>query len=73
MWLEGLGQLKNPLSSLGIYPITFWLVAWSMKGGGEKLSILGPPKSSPAHSNQEEIAFSLLPDGHVAVSNTLNY
>jgi hypothetical protein len=26
MWLEGLGQLKNPVTSLGIGPVTFWLV-----------------------------------------------
>jgi hypothetical protein len=25
--LEGLGQLKNPMTSLGIKPMTFWLVA----------------------------------------------
>jgi hypothetical protein len=25
--LEGLGQLKNPLTSLGIKPTIFWLVA----------------------------------------------
>jgi hypothetical protein len=25
--LEGLGQLKNPMTSLGIEPATFWLVA----------------------------------------------
>jgi hypothetical protein len=27
VWLEGLGQLKNPMTSLGIEPATFWLVA----------------------------------------------
>jgi hypothetical protein len=27
VWLEGLGQLKNPMTSLGIRPATFWLVA----------------------------------------------
>jgi hypothetical protein len=27
MWLEGLGQLKNPMTSPGIEPATFWLVA----------------------------------------------
>jgi hypothetical protein len=27
VWLEGLGQLKNPVTSLGIKPMTFWLVA----------------------------------------------
>jgi hypothetical protein len=25
--LEGLGKLKNPVTSLGIKPVTFWLVA----------------------------------------------
>jgi hypothetical protein len=25
--MEGLGQLKNPVTSLGIEPATFWLVA----------------------------------------------
>jgi hypothetical protein len=25
--LEGLGQLKNPVTSLGNEPVTFWLVA----------------------------------------------
>jgi hypothetical protein len=27
VWLEGLGQLKNPMTSSGIEPIIFWLVA----------------------------------------------
>jgi hypothetical protein len=26
--LEGLGQLKNPMTSSGIKPATFWLVAY---------------------------------------------
>jgi hypothetical protein len=25
--LEGVGQLKNPITSLGIKPVTLWLVA----------------------------------------------
>jgi hypothetical protein len=25
--LEGLGKLKNPMTSLGLEPVTFWLVA----------------------------------------------
>jgi hypothetical protein len=27
VWLEGLGQLKNPVTSSGIKPVTFQLVA----------------------------------------------
>jgi hypothetical protein len=27
VWLEGLGTLKNPMTSSGINPTTFWLVA----------------------------------------------
>jgi hypothetical protein len=27
--LKGLGQLKNPMTSLGIEPTTFWLVAYA--------------------------------------------
>jgi hypothetical protein len=27
MWLEGLGKLKNSVTSSGIEPATFWLVA----------------------------------------------
>jgi hypothetical protein len=27
VWLEGLGQLKNPMTSFGIEPAAFWLVA----------------------------------------------
>jgi hypothetical protein len=27
VWLEELGQLKNPMTSLRIEPATFWLVA----------------------------------------------
>jgi hypothetical protein len=27
VWLEGLSQLKNPMTSSGIEPATFWLVA----------------------------------------------
>jgi hypothetical protein len=27
--LKGLGQLKNPMTSLGIEPATFWLVAYA--------------------------------------------
>jgi hypothetical protein len=30
MWLEGLGQLKNPMTSLGIEPAAFCLVAWCL-------------------------------------------
>jgi hypothetical protein len=26
VWLEGLGQLTNPMTSLGIESATFWLV-----------------------------------------------
>jgi hypothetical protein len=29
VWLEGLGQLKNPMTSSGIEPATFRLVAYS--------------------------------------------
>jgi hypothetical protein len=28
VWLEGLDQLKNPLTSLGMKPATFWLVTY---------------------------------------------
>jgi hypothetical protein len=28
MRLEGLGELKNPMTSPGIEPANFWLVAW---------------------------------------------
>jgi hypothetical protein len=27
VWLEGLGQLKNPMTSSGMKPVIFWLVA----------------------------------------------
>jgi hypothetical protein len=27
VWPEGLSQLKNPMTSSGIEPVTFWLVA----------------------------------------------
>jgi hypothetical protein len=27
VWLAGLGQLKNPVTSSGIKPTTFWLAA----------------------------------------------
>jgi hypothetical protein len=27
VWLEGLGQLKNLMTSSGMEPMTFWLVA----------------------------------------------
>jgi hypothetical protein len=27
VWLEGFGQLKNPVTSSGIEPATFWIVA----------------------------------------------
>jgi hypothetical protein len=30
MWLKGLGQLKNPMTSSGIEAATFWLVAQSL-------------------------------------------
>jgi hypothetical protein len=26
MWLEGLGQVKNPMTSSGTEPVTFWVV-----------------------------------------------
>jgi hypothetical protein len=29
VWLEALGQLKNPVTLLGIEPVTFWPVAVS--------------------------------------------
>jgi hypothetical protein len=32
--LEGLGQLKNPMTSLGIEPVTFWLLALSVRVQG---------------------------------------
>jgi hypothetical protein len=28
--MEGLGQLKNPVTSSGIEPVTFWLVAYCL-------------------------------------------
>jgi hypothetical protein len=28
MWLEELGQLKYPVTTLGIEPVPFWLVAY---------------------------------------------
>jgi hypothetical protein len=30
-WLEGLGQLKNPVTSPGIIPMIFWLFSDSRK------------------------------------------
>jgi hypothetical protein len=30
VWLEGLGQLKNPAISSGIEPATFWLVEYCL-------------------------------------------
>jgi hypothetical protein len=30
VWLEGLGQLKNPITSSGIKPMTFQLVAYCL-------------------------------------------
>jgi hypothetical protein len=30
LWLEALGQLKNPMTSSGIKPVTFWLVAYCL-------------------------------------------
>jgi hypothetical protein len=28
VWLEGVGQLKNPMTSSGIKTVTFQLIAW---------------------------------------------
>jgi hypothetical protein len=41
VWLEGLGQLKNPLTSSGIEPATFQLVAWCHN----QLRYCVPPRS----------------------------
>jgi hypothetical protein len=30
MWVEELGQLKNPMASSGIEPATFQLIAWCL-------------------------------------------
>jgi hypothetical protein len=29
VWLEGLGQLKSPMTSSGIEPATFWLISYA--------------------------------------------
>jgi hypothetical protein len=28
--VEGVSQLKNPVASSGVEPVTFWLVAWCL-------------------------------------------
>jgi hypothetical protein len=38
--LEGLGQLKNPATSLGIEPTTFWLIALCAEVSKTALSTL---------------------------------
>jgi hypothetical protein len=35
--LEGLGQLKNPITSLGIKPMTFWLVGYCRNQPGYRI------------------------------------
>jgi hypothetical protein len=37
--LEGLGQLRNPVTSLGFEPMTFWFVAWCLNHATARLHV----------------------------------